>query len=175
MGWLGRLLGRAGGSGTRYETQRLRALNLDPSGLQIQESHWFGASVALMEIAKDAGTGSASLVAVADGTVSLYTSGGSGTTGAGEHLAVREAAERFLQAAADAAQSMTATSDFPLPQPGQVRFHVRTPAGDMTVAVPEALLRARRHQLGPLYVAGQDVLTEIRILEEGRQGVARRG
>ena len=168
MGWLGRLLGRAGGSGGRYATQRSRALNLDPAGLQIPEGHWFGASVALMEITQSGGT--ASLVAVADGTVSLYTSGGGATTGAGEHLAVREAAERFLQAAADAAQSMTATSDFPLPQPGHVRFHVRTPAGDVTAAVPEALLRARRHQLGPLYVAGQDVLTEIRILEEGRRG-----
>ena len=170
MGWLGRLLGRAGGSGSRYSAQRSGVLSLDPAGLQIPEGHWFGASVALMEIARDAGSGTVSLVAVADGTVSLYTSGGSGTTGAGEHLAVREAAERFLQAAADAAQSMTATSDFPLPQPGQVRFHVRTPAGDMTAGVPEALLRARRHQLGPLYVAGQDVLTEIRMLEEGRRG-----
>jgi len=168
MGWLGRLLGRAGGSGSRYETQRLGALTLDPAGLQIPEGHWFGASVALMEIAKDGGT--ASLVAVADGTVSLYTSGGGGTTGAGEHLAVREAAQRFLQAAADAAQSMTATSDFPLPQPGHVRFHVRTPAGNVTADAAEALLRARRHQLGPLYVAGQDVLTEIRMLQEGRRG-----
>jgi hypothetical protein len=168
MGWLGRLLRRAGGSQSRYATQRSTVLSLDPARLQIPEGHWFGASVALMEITQGGGT--ASLVAVADGTVSLYTSGGGGTTGAGEHLAVREAAERFLQAAADAAQSMTATSDFPLPQPGQVRFHVRTPAGDMTVAVPEALLRARRHQLGPLYVAGQDVLTEIRMLEDGRRG-----
>lgn len=168
MGWLGRLLGRAGGSSGQYATQRSRALSLDPAGLQIPEGHWFGASVALMEITQ--GGGSASLVAVADGTVGLYTSGGSGTTGAGEHLAVREAAERFLQAAADAAQSMTATSDFPLPQPGHVRFHVRTPGGDATADVAEALLRARRHQLGPLYVAGQDVLTEIRMLEEGRRG-----
>jgi hypothetical protein len=168
MGWLGRLLGRAGGSQSRYAVQRSHVLSLNPDALQIPEGHWFGASVALMEIAQGGGT--ASLVAVADGTVSLYSSGGHGTTGAGEHLAVREAAERFLQASADAAQSMTATSEFPLPQPGQVRFHVRTPAGDMTVGVPEALLRARRHQLGPLYVAGQDVLTEIRMLDEGRRG-----
>ena len=168
MGWLGRLLGRAGGSQSRYETQRSRALSLDPAGLQITDGHWFGASVVLMEIARDGGR--VSLVALADGTVSLYSSAGGGTTGAGEHLAVREAAERFLQAAADAAQSMTATSDFPLPQAGQVRFHVRTPAGDMTAGVPEALLRARRHQLGPLYVAGQDVMTEIRMVEDGRRG-----
>ena len=167
MAWLGRLLRRAGGSPGEYVTQRSRVLNLDPAGLQIPEGHWFGASVAVMEITQSAGT--ASLVAVADGTVSLYTTGASATIGAGEHLAVREAAERFLQAAADAAQSMTAASDFPLPQPGHVRFYVRTPAGDMTADVPEPLLRARRHELGPLYVAGQDVLSEIRMLDEGRR------
>jgi hypothetical protein len=165
--WLGRILGRAGGSHGQYPTQRSRVLSLDPAGLQIPEGHWFGASVALMETTQ--GDGTASLVALADGRVSLYTSGGGATIGAGQHLAVREAAERFLQAAADAAQSMTATSEFPLPQPGHVRFHVRTPAGDMTADVPESLLRARRHELGPLYVAGQDVLTEIRFIDQERR------
>lgn len=159
MGWLGRLLRREGGSHSDYIALRSQVLRLDPAGLQIPEGHWFGASVALMEITQSAGT--ASLVAVADGTVSLYTTGGGGMI-AGEHLAVREAAERFLQAAADAAPSMIATSEFPLPEPGHVRFHVRTPEGDVTADAAESLLRARRHQLAPLYVAGQDVITELR-------------
>lgn len=166
MGWLGRLLRREGGSYGQYVTLRSQALGFDPAGLEIQEGHWFGASVALMEIAQSAGT--ASLVAVADGTVSLYTTGGGGMIGAGEYLAVREAAERFLQAAADAAPSMIPTAEFPLPEPGHVRFHVRTPEGDVTADAAEALLRARRHQLGPLYVAGQDVITEIRLQTESR-------
>ena len=166
MGWLGWLFRREGGSHSDYIALRSQVLRLDPAGLQIPEGHWFGASVALMEITQSAGT--AALVAVADGTVSLYTTGGGGMIGAGERLVVREAAERFLQAAADAAPSMTATSEFPLPEPGHVRFHVRTPAGDVTADAAEALLRARRHQLGPLYVAGQDVITEIRLQSESR-------
>ncbi|HEY0444244.1 MAG TPA: hypothetical protein VGC90_08485, partial [Candidatus Limnocylindrales bacterium] len=87
---------------------------------------------------------------------------------AGERPAVRAAAKRFLRAASDAASSMTAATEFPLPEAGHVRFHVRTPEGDVTADAPEDALRGRRHPLSPLYLAGQDVITEIRVASEGR-------
>ncbi|HEY0444378.1 MAG TPA: hypothetical protein VGC90_09160, partial [Candidatus Limnocylindrales bacterium] len=162
---LGRLFGREGG-GSPYLGLRAQVLHLDPATLAIPEGDWMGASVALMEMALRGGT--ASLVAVADGTVSLYISTGGGTLGAGERPAVRAAAKRFLRAASDAASSMTAATEFPLPEAGHVRFHVRTPEGDVTAGAPEDAVRARRHPLSPLYMAGQDVITEIRVASEAR-------
>src|SRR5689334_18418012 len=51
---------------------------------------------ALMELGYP--TGIATLMALAEGTTSLYFSNGGGVIGAGEHGAVREAAEAFLDA-----------------------------------------------------------------------------
>ena len=165
MTWLARILKRDKAGGARAAKDlRSQVLALDPATIEIPDGHWQGAYVALMEIGLERGT--ASLVAVADGTVSLYTSTGGGTIGAGQYMSVREAAERFLRAAAEFAPAMQHAAEFPLPASGTVRFHVRTPQGDMSAGVVESVLRARRHALGPLYVAGQDVITEIRQLEE---------
>jgi hypothetical protein len=165
MSWLARILKPPkGGDRRAAKDVRSQVLALDPATIQIPDGHWQGAFVAVMEIGMERGT--ASLVAVADGTVSLYTSTGGGTIGGGEYLSVREAGERFLRSAAEAAPSMQHAADFPLPVAGTVRFHVRTPDGDTSAGVVESVLRARRHALARLYLAGQDVITEIRQLEE---------
>jgi hypothetical protein len=152
------------GTGSRYMELRSMVLHVDPAQIEVPEGEWSGASVALMEM--PVGDATATIVAVADGTVSLYTSTGGGTVGAGEHLSARRAGQRFLKVAAESAPWMTPTTDFPLPSEGNVRFHVRTPEGDVTAEVAEDDLRARRDLLAPLYVAGQDVITEIRMIEE---------
>jgi hypothetical protein len=152
------------GPQSRYMDLRKMVLRVDPAEIELSDGGWPGASVALMEM--PVGDATATIVAVADGTVSLYTSTGGGTIGAGEHLSARQAGHRFLKAAADSAPWMTPTTDFPLPTEGMVRFHVRTPEGDVTGEASEEVLRARRHHLAPLYLAGQDVLTEIRVIAE---------
>ena len=120
-----------------------------------------GAYVALMEFGMAKGT--ASVVAVVDGSVSMYVSTGGGVIGVGGHAAVRGRAERFRTVAADSRGLLQRTEDFPLPEIGQVRFQVRTGDGDFSGAAPEAALSAGRHPLSPLYAAGQDLLTEIRL------------
>ena len=55
------------------------------------------------------------------------------------------------------------SEEFPLPDAGQVRFHVRTVDGIYSGAVTEALLRSGRHSLASLYHAGQDLTTEVRL------------
>jgi hypothetical protein len=163
---LGGLFGR--GAQSRYMELRSLVLNVDPADIEVAEGEWYGASVALMEM--PVGDATATIVAVADGTVSLYTSTGGGTVGAGEHLSARHAGQRFLQAAADSSRWMTPTTEFPLPTRGSVRFHVRTPNGDVTGEAPEDILRARRDRLAPLYLAGQDLITEIRVVAERTAG-----
>src|SRR4029450_1077449 len=83
-----------------YRDMRSMALGVDPSALQIPEGQrWSGAAVAAMEIGMPEAT--ATIVAIADGTVSMYLSSGEGKLGAGEHAAVRGAAEEFRTVVAE--------------------------------------------------------------------------
>jgi hypothetical protein len=122
-----------------------------------------------MELAVDGAT--ATILAVAEGTVSMYLSTGGGIIGAGEHVAVRAEGRRFRAVLADARGSLMPTTDFPLPTPGQVRFHAVFGPDRATAVASEALLRAGRHPLSPLYAAGQDLLTEIRLATEPVEAV----
>jgi hypothetical protein len=141
---------------------RARALGLDVASIQTPDGEpWRGAAVAMMEIGLASGV--ASFLAIADGTVSMYTSVGGGVIGAGEHAAVRGAAERFRVVAADARHHLQWTTEFPLPTPGEVRFHVRMGDDAWTGAASESALRTGRQPLSELYAAGQDLITEVRL------------
>src|SRR5262245_49833724 len=64
----------------------------------------------------------ATLVAVSDGSVSLYFSNGGGIIGAGEHAPVRSVAAKFLASAAAYVPRASLAGQFPLPSCGRVRF-----------------------------------------------------
>ena len=169
--WRDRLRGirarltRPRGSAGMYRELRSTALGLDPASIETGAGEpWNGATVAAMELSVDGGT--ATILAVADGTVSMYLSTGGGVIGAGEHAAVRAEGRRFRSVVADSRGSLAPTVDFPLPAPGQVRFHAVLGPDRATAAAPETLLRGGRHPLSPLYAAGQDLLTEIRLASE---------
>jgi hypothetical protein len=170
-GWLDRLRGLLGGLlGGRgrkppaeiYADLRSISLTVDLADIHLPPGEpWSAALVAMMEIGLP--TGTATFVALADGSVSMYTSTGGGVIGAGEHAAVRTAADRFRAAAAAARVELEPTTDFPGPTPGEVRFQLRTEDGGFTAAGPEAALKTGRHPLSELYAAGQDLVTEIRL------------
>ena len=144
---------------------RSMALSVDLATLQTPaEEPWSGAGVAMMEIGMDRAV--ASIVAIADGTVSMYTSTGGGVIGAGEHAAVRAEAARFRTVVADSRSLLTRSTDFPLPAPGEVRFQARIGEDGFTGAAPESALRGGRHPLSTVYAAGQDLITEIRLASE---------
>ena len=148
-----------------FSSLRQRVLHVRPEDVKVLEGRHLGpVFCALMEFGLPKAT--ASVVVVADGTVSFYTSTGGGTIGGGEHAVVREAGMRFLDVAGDQARSLELTTDFPLPEPGHVRFQVRTSGADLTGDAPEDALQRGRHLLSPLYFAGQDVLTQIRLLSD---------
>ena len=157
------LLGKAiGQPGRTYENLRSIALGVDSSMIALPDGqHWGGALVAAMEIGLPKAT--VTIVATADGTVSMYTSAGGGVIGAGGHAAVRGAAERFRTVAAESRGLLDRSEEFLLPEAGEVQFHARTADGDYSGGAPEAALKTARHPLAPLYAAGQDLLTEIRL------------
>jgi hypothetical protein len=167
-GWRERLqslIGRAAGrpSGPEvYRSLRSMALGHDSSTIAVPDGErWSGALVAAMELGRPDAT--VTILAVADGSVSMYLSTGGAVIGAGEHAAVRGVAERFRTVAAESRGLLQQTDDFPMPDPGQVRFQVRTFDAAYSGVAPEAALQTGRHPLAPLYAAGQDLLTEIRL------------
>ena len=70
--------------------------------------------------------GVATLVAIADGTTSLYTSTGGGIIGAGQHATVRDATARFIALVDSNRDALPTVDDHPLPEAGRVRFYART-------------------------------------------------
>ncbi len=138
------------------------ALGVDPATIAVPDGEpWSGAVMAAMEIGTK--NAIATIVAIADGTVSMYVSTGGGVIGAGGHAVVRAAADRFRDVTADSRGLLQSTTDFPLPELGQVRFQARTGDGAWTGVATEEALRSGRHPLSALYAAGQDLLTEIRL------------
>jgi hypothetical protein len=107
----------------------------------------------------------ATLVGVADGTVSLYFSNGGGVIGAGTHPSVDEANRRWLESGLAFLPDLSPITEPPLPSEGMTQFVAVTPGGLRGEVVREEELGARSHRLSPLFHAGQDVITQIRLAE----------
>jgi len=145
-------------------------LAIDPETLAFRpDVHIHGAWCAVADFGL--ASGGATLVAIADGTVSLYSSPGGGVLGAGAHEAVWNTATRLLENAGGAIPFMRVADGPPgLPGSGNVRLTVRTFDGTLSEVVSEATLQRGRHVLSPLYAAAQDVLTEVRLSAGAREG-----
>ncbi|MGZ4735423.1 MAG: hypothetical protein ACXVKA_16705 [Acidimicrobiia bacterium] len=120
----------------------------------------------LMEMAYPNAT--ATLVSFCDGTTSLYTSTGGGVIGGGEHAAVAQATGRFITVADQLLDAVSATTSFPAPTVGAVAFQVLTFEGGFTTEVDAQALGENRDRLSPLFYAGQEVLTQLRLMDEAR-------
>jgi hypothetical protein len=107
----------------------------------------------------------ATLVAVADGTTSLYFSNGGGFIGAGTHAPVAEASRRWLEAARPFLPQLAAITDPAPPAKGLTQFVAVLPEGLRSDVAPEEELGEDRHPLSPLFHAGHDVITQIRLLD----------
>lgn len=110
----------------------------------------------------------ATLVAVADGTVSLYFSTGGGMLGAGDHAEVRQPAGELIKLSEEFVEEMVRTTEYPLPGDGRVRFYLRTFTGTYTAEADGTELGAGRHSLSPLFIAGHRVISAMRTLDDRR-------
>ena len=111
----------------------------------------------------------ATLVSLADGTTSLYFSNGGGVIGAGHNAGSAAASRSFASKAASHTRDLSVATSTPLPKVGYTRFYVLTQHGTLTAEAKEQDLGEGRHALSPLFFAGQDVITEIRKVEEAKQ------
>jgi len=105
------------------------------------------------------------LVALADGTASLYFSNGGGIIGAGEHERPATAARSLVAAAAEFLRHLEAAVEYPLPRPDHTRFYVLIAAGVRTAEALEEDLGENRHALSPLFHAAHGLISEISAIE----------
>jgi hypothetical protein len=106
------------------------------------------------------------LASFATGDASLYFSSGGGILGGGYHQPVHDAAKRFVATAEDYVDKMALVTLYPVPELGRVRFYVLTRQGVFTSEAREQDLGAKKNELASLFYAGQDVITELRLVSE---------
>ncbi|HEV2037681.1 MAG TPA: hypothetical protein VGQ96_03655 [Candidatus Eremiobacteraceae bacterium] len=123
---------------------------------------------ALMEFT--AGQTWVSLVAILDGTTSLYFGSGGGIIGAGKSEIVRKANRLFLEVAGQFVSRFAKTESYPTPQPNHMRFYLLTSDGvRASDEIREDAVRQRGNELFGLYAAAQNVITQIRLVQEKQQ------
>ena len=105
-----------------------------------------------------------SLLALSDGTASLYFSNGGGIIGAGGHRGPAVAARSLVAFVAHNLDHLGKAVEYPLPRPGHTRFYVLTSDGVLTADALEREFgeNRNRHVLSPLFYAAQELITEIR-------------
>ena len=109
--------------------------------------------------------GSATVAVVADGTVSMYTNTGGGMIGAGQHQVIHAPAARFLKTVEAIHNSLAAATEAPLPKAGEAAVVALTHDG-MRRTVVELRLLSVNDPLARAWVAGQDLLTALRELQQ---------
>lgn len=110
-----------------------------------------------------------SLVAIADGTVSIYFSNGGGIIGLGLQPGPQKSGKEFLSLAQQYKEYGKQTKKYPLPKVSYTRFYFLTSSGIATVEAKEDDLGYSRHELAPLFHKGHELIAEIRTIDEKRR------
>jgi hypothetical protein len=107
--------------------------------------------------------GYVTLVGLEDNTTSMYTSGGGGVIGAGEHAPVAAATHRLLETVQAHLAAFVDADTAELPPAGVVRIHVLAPAGPRHRDVSEpAFWGETSDELTPVIAQIQNMLTALR-------------
>lgn len=108
----------------------------------------------------------ATVVAVSDGSASIYFSSGGGSIGgAYARPAIREAALHAVSISGKFLGGMLLTESFPLPDRGGVIFYVVTGKGVYSARASVELLSTNKHPLSELGQAMQEIILQYRLLE----------
>lgn len=107
------------------------------------------------------------LVALVDGSVSVYLSDGGSVIGCGLELEVRNAAKQLLHAAQQFAGTGAPVQDHPMPSNGYTRFYLLTRAGIRMSEAPSAQLDNGESELAALYFAGHRLIQTVEDLSAG--------
>jgi hypothetical protein len=114
----------------------------------------------------DIGGVTATVMSMRDGTASLYTTSTFGVIGSGAYESVRRAATRYVKVAERFAESGKPITEFDYPKSGQVFYYILTYDGVRLVVADERAIRSGSDPTRRLFAAAQDVLTELRLIDE---------
>ena len=150
-----------------YGGLRQQILALHPSEIGLDSSSGKNVWAVLMETGYDDVV--VTLVAIADGTVSLYFSNGGGMIGLGENEEVKNASDDLIGSAENYLEHAELTDSFPLPRRGNARFYFLTFDGIYTVEVKENDLGNNKLPLSPFFHKAHEVIGQARIADEKRR------
>ena len=109
--------------------------------------------------------GSATLVALADGTASLYWGESGGVIGGQSHESVREAVGLAVNAMEKCSAQLTATGVHALPAAGHVRLYAHGRAALISSEeLPLSVVAGGDHPLASCFSAINDVITQLRLV-----------
>jgi hypothetical protein len=112
------------------------------------------------------------VLALADGTSSIYFGNGGAVIGGQSQENVRQAAGAFLSAANDLHRNMIPAQIPHVPAVGLIAFYARTDVGLLAADVVESELRTGSHPYSPLFFAGHLVMAELRKTSEAAKAGA---
>jgi|HubBroStandDraft_6_1064221.scaffolds.fasta_scaffold59469_2 hypothetical protein len=107
--------------------------------------------------------GAATVVAMSDGSASVYLSSGGGYIGGKGQEPVRTAAQEAVEMARSVKLPEQPTTDYPQPEEHGVFFYFLTDAGVFMIRTSEQELNSPRHPLRKLGDAMQGVITQYRL------------
>lgn len=106
------------------------------------------------------------LFALTDGTTSLYLSNGGGVIGGHDHEAVRKVSAGFIDQANHSLLHLKPCDLFPVPKAAHTIFYALTDSGILTGGGLENDLGYGRLPLSALFHAGQEVITQLRLIAD---------
>ena len=106
----------------------------------------------------------ATIISLANGSASVYTTGTFGIIGGIGHEAVGAAATKVIKPAERHFDDSTPTQDFSYPTHDRVRFFFTTFSGVRVIDTDWASLSERRSKYFELFDAAQHVLTQLRMV-----------
>ena len=110
--------------------------------------------------------GAVTLLGCLSGGASLYFGTGGGILGGEGHAAVREAAINLMQVANQHLALFEPATEVPLPRRGWMTFYLRTEGKTLTATAPKQELVRGSHSLSQLFLAANDLVTQLRIVTE---------
>ena len=108
-----------------------------------------------------------SLVALADGSCSVYLSDGSGAVGCGLYSEVRQSAANMLTVAQRMLSQCQPAIVYPVPVESQARFYLLTSKGVYTTNASRHEMDEGAKEIAELYYAGHSVIGMIELLGAG--------
>jgi hypothetical protein len=151
---------------------RTKLVTTSPSELGFQSDeefpHLYGA---MLEFRLDELT--ATVYGLKDGSASVYTTGGFGVLGGIGHDSVRQAARQFVTVASKYRDRGEATATFPYPADGKAQFYFLTYDGPTLCVVDEDAVMSGQDQMREVYAAGQDLLTQLRLVQQQAENEGR--